>query len=81
MVFVRQDGSYIPVTAAVLGDYEGLVNRDLPVLDPAGFTITVRFEVNRSYRRDTPVLNRCTVAWVSTPRFPGELTDAMPSGG
>jgi len=80
-VFVRQDGSYIPVTTAVLGDYGGLVNRDIPVLTETGFTITVRFEVNRSYCRDTLVLIRYAVAWVSVPRIPGELTDVMESGG
>ena len=45
--FVRQDGTYIPVSAALEGDYAGLVARDLPVLGEAGFTITLRFEVRR----------------------------------
>ena len=37
----------------MLGDYGGLVNRDLPVLIEAGFTITVRLEVGISYHYDT----------------------------
>jgi len=45
VLFVRQDGSYILVPAAMGGDYVGLVNRDLPALTGAGVTITLRFEV------------------------------------
>jgi hypothetical protein len=48
--FVRQDGSFIPVTAALNEDYTGLVGCDLPVLDEVGFTIIIRFEVNRPHR-------------------------------
>lgn len=48
-MFVRQDGSYIPVSAALGGDYTGLLDRDLPALPEAGYTITLRFEVNRPY--------------------------------
>ena len=48
--FVRQEGSYIPVTAALEGNFTGLVNHDLPVLADAGWTITIRFAVNRSCR-------------------------------
>lgn len=40
--FIRQDGSYIPLTAALGEDYAGLVGRDLPALGEAGFTITLR---------------------------------------
>ena len=49
VLFIRQDGSYIPVPAAVEGDYAGLINRDITALDETvvGFTITLRFEVNR----------------------------------
>jgi len=46
VMFVRQDGSFIPVPAAVNGDHTDLVSRDLPALGEAGFTITLRFEVN-----------------------------------
>lgn len=49
MLFVRQDGSYLTVTAAVEGDYTSLVNRDIPVLGEAGYTIALQLEVNRSY--------------------------------
>lgn len=48
--FIRQDGSYIPLTAALGEDYAGLVGRDLPALGEAGFTITLRFGVNKPYR-------------------------------
>ena len=47
VLFVREDRSFISVTAAVGEDYTGLVSRDIPALDTAGFTITVRFEVGR----------------------------------
>ena len=47
MAFVRQDGAYIPVKAALEGDYTGLIAHDLPAFGPeAGYTIIVRFEVN-----------------------------------
>ena len=49
VLFVRQDGSYISMTAALRGYYAGLVNRDLPALpQEAGYTITLRLEVNIS---------------------------------
>jgi len=48
--FLRQDGSYIPVTTALEGDYAGLLNRDLPALVRTGFTITLQLQVKRSYR-------------------------------
>ena len=44
--FVRQDGTFISVSAALAGDYTGLVARDLLVLGESGFTITLRFEVS-----------------------------------
>ena len=48
--FVLEDGSYIAVTAA-LGDYVGLLNRDLPGFPgEAGLKITLRFEVNEPHR-------------------------------
>ena len=47
VLFVRQDGSYIPVTAAVGGDYDGLIDQNTSTLNEAGLTITLRFEVNR----------------------------------
>ena len=50
MLFVRKDDSHIPVTAALAEDYTGLFNRDLPVLDMAGYTITIRFEASGLYR-------------------------------
>ena len=46
VMFVRQDGSFIPVPAAASGDHTGLVCRDLPALGEVGFTITIRFEVD-----------------------------------
>jgi len=49
VLFVREDGSYIPVTAALAEDYSGLVGRDLPVFGEAGYTITIQFEVIRPY--------------------------------
>ena len=49
-MFIREDGSYIPVPAAVDGNFNGLVNRDIPALDEAGFTISLRLTVSRPYR-------------------------------
>ena len=45
--FVRQDGTYISVNAAIEGNYAGLVARDIPGLYAAGYTITLRLEVSR----------------------------------
>jgi len=50
LLFVRQDGTYIPVIAALANDYTGLVARDFPVFSDAGFTITLRYEVSRFSR-------------------------------
>jgi len=47
LLFVREDGSYIPVVAALANDCAGLVARDFPVFSDAGFTITLRYEVSR----------------------------------
>ena len=48
--FVLEDGSYVPVTAA-LGDYVGLLNHDLPGFPgEAGLKITLRFEMNKPHR-------------------------------
>lgn len=47
--FVRQDGSYIPVTAALGRDYTGLANRDYPALDEAIFSVSLQVQVSRSY--------------------------------
>lgn len=41
--------AHIPLTAALGEDYAGLVGRDLPALGE-GFTITLRFGVNKPYR-------------------------------
>lgn len=46
VLFALQDGSYIPVTAAMEGDHAGLIDRNLPALGEARYTITLRFEVN-----------------------------------
>ena len=73
--FIWDDGSYIPLTAALVGNYTGLVNRDRLVLGEAGFTIALRFEVSRFYRPRWHTLISCTVAGVFIPRFSGELTD------
>jgi len=47
--FAREDGSYLPVIDALVGNYAGLVNRDLPGLAKASPIITLRFEVNIPY--------------------------------
>jgi len=47
--FVRQDGSYIPVTAALERDYTGLANRDRPALDQAIFMISFQLQVNKPH--------------------------------
>lgn len=47
--FVRQDGTYTSVKAAMEGDHTGLVARDMPPFGPdVGYTIILRFEVNGS---------------------------------
>jgi len=49
VVFIRGDGSYIPVVDALAGNCDGLVDRDDSGLAQSGYTITLRFEVNRLY--------------------------------
>ena len=73
--FVRQDGTYISVDAAIRGDYAGLVLRDIPGLYGAGYTITLRFEVSRSAALcETIEPIACIVARVPTARLSGELS-------
>ena len=81
VLFTRQDGSYIPVSAAVRGDNAGLINRDVPALGEAGYTITLRFEVGGPTILGNTILIGCTVAGVSITRGPGDLTDVVPLGG
>lgn len=47
--FVMQDGSFIPVTAALERDYTGLANANRPALDESIFTITLQLQVNKPY--------------------------------
>lgn len=49
-LFIREDGSFTPVTAALQENYAGLVCREITVMEEARFTIMIRFEVNRSRR-------------------------------
>jgi len=43
--FIREDGTYIPVSAALVGDHSGLIARhDLPGFGEAGSMTTLRFE-------------------------------------
>jgi len=75
VLFIQEDGSYIPVPAAVGEDYTSLVCCDLPAFGEAGFTITLQFEVGRMcHHWWCTGIHCCTVARVSTPRFPGGLT-------
>lgn len=46
-IFLREDGSYLPVRGAVEGKYDGLMNKDSLVLVDVGNTVMTRFEVNR----------------------------------
>ena len=76
--FIRQDGTYLPVTAALRGDYIGLVGRDAPGLYEAGYTITIRLEVSRSpalCEIIEPIVR--TVAWVCITSQSGELFDVV----
>jgi hypothetical protein len=47
VIFIQDNGSYLRVTKALRGDYTGLIGRDQEVLPGAGYTISVRFEVNK----------------------------------
>ena len=80
--FVRQDGSYIPITAALERDYTGLANRDRPALDEAIFTISLQLQVSEPYFPQLCAgLISYAVAGVYIPIFRGELTDVVQSGG
>ena len=76
--FVREDRTYIPVDAAIRGDYTGLVARDVPGLYQAGYTISLRLEVSGSpvlYETIEPIV--CTVAWVCLARLSSELINMV----
>jgi len=66
LVFALEGESYIPVTAALGGNYSGLIGRDARVLEEVGLTITLRFEVRGSHiLGDKLILNGCAVAGLS----------------
>ncbi|KAF9784361.1 hypothetical protein BJ322DRAFT_844285 [Thelephora terrestris] len=44
VLFLREDGTYLPVKEALEKRYGSLMDQNLPVLDEAGLTVTVRFE-------------------------------------
>jgi len=44
VLFLREDGSFIPVDTALRKEYTGLICRDVPALTEAGGTVTLRFE-------------------------------------
>lgn len=82
MLFFLEDGSYLPVSAALRGDFTGLTHRDVPALAEAGSTVTLRFEVNGStILGDISVLIGCEVAGIPVQILPGELVDTVSSGG
>ena len=73
--FVRQDGTYISVNAAIQADYAGLVAHDISELCDVGFTITLRLEVSKSpalCEAIGPIV--CVVARVPATRLSGEST-------
>ena len=77
-MFVRTDGSYIPVESALRGDYQGLVNRDEPSLCGTGHTATVRLGVRGPTIIDNMlVFTGYVVARVPPGRLSGELADVM----
>ena len=45
VLFIRLDGTYIPVDAALNRNYTGLIGRNEPVFAGAGYTITLRLKV------------------------------------
>ena len=47
VVFFRNDGSYLPVSAALEQNYADLIMRDIPTLGGTGHAITLRFEVKK----------------------------------
>lgn len=47
ILFLCQDGSHFPLSAALQEDYSALILRDLLV--PGGYTLTLRIEVGKHY--------------------------------
>ncbi|KAF9784364.1 hypothetical protein BJ322DRAFT_844428 [Thelephora terrestris] len=47
VVFIREDGTYLPVKEALEKIYGTLMDQNLLVLDKAGLSVMVRFEVNK----------------------------------
>ena len=61
VVFAIGGGSFIPVTAALEGNYSGLIGRDAKVLEEVAPSIMLRFEVRGSYvLGDKLMLNGCS---------------------
>ena len=79
--FLRGDGSYFPVAEALEKRYDGLVNKDLPVLVEVGPTANTRFEVNKvSILGGTLMFISFAVAGVPVQRVPGESAEVTLRG-
>lgn len=74
--FLRGDGSYFPVAEALEKRYDGLMNKDSPVLVEVGPTVITRFEVNRvPIFGGTLMFIGFAVAGVPVQRVPGESAE------
>lgn len=82
VLFIREDGSYLPVQEALDKNYGSLMDQDSPVLDGTGLTVIIRFEVNKpAIFGDTLMLIGCSVAWIPIQRVPGEPAEIVLLGG
>jgi hypothetical protein len=79
VIFLQENGSYLRVMKALGEDYAGLIGRDQEVLPGAGYTISVRFEVNRpAILSNILIFIDRAVAGVSTQSLPSELAVMVP---
>lgn len=69
VLFLLEDGSHLPVSAALRRDYAGLTHRDEPAIVESGITVTLRFDVGRTapFSVKTTTLIGCAVAGIPAP--------------
>jgi hypothetical protein len=83
VVFIREDGTYLPVKEALEEIYGSLKDKDTPALVEVGDTMIIRFEVNEpSTFRDTLKFIGCTVAGIPVHIVSGGSAEiVLPGGG
>ena len=78
LLFILENGLYLPVTMALNRHYTGLIDRDTQVLVENGDTVMIRMEVkNHISLRDTLMFIGCSVAGISVERVSSESVEIV----